>query len=70
MMSNGLFSAQVKTAVQTMGQSVGKYVTNTDHADDEGTEYVGDTTETEELEEIKKEGNTEQEIIKIPVEEY
>ena len=70
-MSNGLFSAQVKTAVQTMGQSVGKYVTNTDPEDDvEGADYVGDATETEELEEIKKEGNTEQEIIKIPVEEY
>ena len=71
LMSNGLFSAQVKTAVQTMGQSVGKYVTNTDPEDDvEGAEYVGDTTETEELEEGKKEGDTEQEIIKIPVEEY
>ena len=71
LMSDGLFSTQVKTAVQTMGQSVGKYVTNTDPEDDvEGAEYVGDTTETEELEEGKKEGDTEQEIIKIPVEEY
>lgn len=69
MMSDGLFSTRVKTAVQTMGQSVGKYVTNTEHMeDDESTVNTECVVETENLEDVEE--DTESKIIKIPVEEY
>ena len=66
------FSTQVKTAVETMGQSVGNNKTNLPSTDTakkakETVEGIGDTEE--EMEEDTQE-DTESVTTKIPVEEY
>lgn len=75
-MSAGGFSAQVKTAVETMGKSVGNGETNLPSTDTaktvkEAVEEIGDTEE--EMEQDTQEDiqeDTESVTTKIPVEEY
>lgn len=66
-MTHGLFSAQVKTAVETMGQSVNKYNSrNYDHMEQILDTEMYKIPENEE----DTEQDTEQVVPKIPVEEY
>lgn len=72
-MTHGLFSAQVKSAVETMGQSVNKYnAQKSNHMENvAGTELESNTENSEVIENSENvEGDTEAEIPKIPVEEY